>query len=118
MGNDFSQRVWELATLIPEGRVTTYGTIAKMAGAGLMASRSISGILSKAPNQKAIPWHRIVYAGGKVWLPDQVQAKRLKMYKREGIEIDKSGRIKILKTCSSTLVNYKRSFGQLLTINL
>ena len=32
----FSQRVWELALCIPEGRVTTYGTIAKAAGAGPM----------------------------------------------------------------------------------
>ena len=94
MENSFSQRVWELATLIPAGRVTTYGTIAKMAGAGPMASRSISGILSKAPNQKAIPWHRIVYAGGKVWLTNEHEAKRRKMYKREGIEIDEKGRIK------------------------
>lgn len=94
MENSFSQRVWELATLIPEGRVTTYGTIAKMAGGGAMASRSISGILSKAPNQKAIPWHRIVYAGGKVWLPAEHEVKRLAQYKREGIEVDKNGRIK------------------------
>lgn len=94
MENSFSQRVWELATLIPAGRVTTYGTIAKMAGGGAMASRSISSILGKAPNQKAIPWHRIVYAGGKVWLPNEHPTKRLKLYKREGIKVDENGRIK------------------------
>lgn len=94
MENNFSRRVWELATLIPEGRVTTYGTIAKAAGGGAMASRSISNILSKAPNQKTIPWHRIVYAGGKVWLPDEHQTKRLKLYKSESIEVDKNSRIK------------------------
>ena len=31
MEGSFSQRVWELALCIPEGRVTTYGTIAKAA---------------------------------------------------------------------------------------
>lgn len=89
----FSQRVWELALCIPEGRVTTYGTIAKAAGAGPMASRSISGILSKAPNPKTIPWHRIVYAGGKVWMSDEYEAVRKKLYTREGIEVNKRGYI-------------------------
>lgn len=90
----FSLRVYELALSIPPGRVTTYGTLAKLAGGGPMASRSISSILSKAPNQRAIPWHRIVYAGGKVWLDSEHETTRRKMYKKEGIEVDAKGRIK------------------------
>lgn len=95
MSGLFSQRVWELAISIPAGHVTTYGTIAKRAGGGAMAARSISSILSKTPNQKVIPWHRIVYAGGKVWLPADEKAKvaRIKLYRREGIEIGKNGYI-------------------------
>ncbi len=94
MESSFSHRVWELATSIPLGRVTTYGTIAKMAGGGSMASRSISSILSKAPNQRAIPWHRIVYAGGKIWLDAEHEATRRTLYKKEGIEVDQKGKIK------------------------
>ncbi len=94
MYESFSQRVWELAVSIPPGRVTTYGTIAKVAGGGAMASRSITSILSKAPNPRAIPWHRIVYAGGKVWLDSEHAATRLKMYKKEGIVITANGKIK------------------------
>ena len=93
MVREFSQRVWELALSIPEGRVTTYGTIARAAGAGPMASRSISSILAKSPNQGVIPWHRIVYAGGKVWLSPENEAKRHKLYKREGIKVDQHGHI-------------------------
>jgi methylated-DNA-protein-cysteine methyltransferase related protein len=93
MEGTFSQRVWELATSIPPGRITTYGTIAKAAGGGAMASRSISSILSKAPNQKSIPWHRIVYAGGKVWLPNEHEAARLRLYKKEGIKVNERGYI-------------------------
>jgi alkylated DNA nucleotide flippase Atl1 len=93
MKNEFSQRVWELALSIPEGRVTTYGTIARAAGAGPMASRSISSILSKFPNPKAIPWHRIVYAGGKVWLSSEYEAKRRQLYRRESIEVNSRGYI-------------------------
>ena len=93
MKNEFSQRVWELALSIPEGRVTTYGTIARAAGAGPMASRSISSILAKFPNPRVIPWHRIVYASGKVWLSSEHEAERRKLYKREGIEITERGHI-------------------------
>jgi len=90
----FSHIVYELALSIPEGRVTTYGDLARAAGGGAMASRSISGILGKAPNQKAIPWHRIVYAGGKVWFSPETEKKRRSLYKKEGIEVDAKGRIK------------------------
>ncbi len=93
MNGTFSQRVWELALSIPEGRVTTYGALAKAAGGGLMASRSISSILSKSPNPNVIPWHRIVYANGKVWFDPQYEKKRKSLYKREGIKLNKKGYI-------------------------
>ncbi len=93
MAREFSQRVYELALSIPEGRVTTYGAIAKAAGGGSMAARSISSILGKAPNPKTIPWHRIVYAGGKVWMSQEYEKARLKLYKREGIKITAGGYI-------------------------
>lgn len=91
MPGEFSRRVYDLALSIPEGRVTTYGAIAKAAGGGSMAARSISSILSKAPNPKVIPWHRIVYAGGKVWMSPDYEAKRRKLYKREGITLSARG---------------------------
>ncbi len=93
MAGQFSLRVYELALSIPFGRVTTYGALARAAGGPPMASRSIGSILSKAPNQRAIPWHRIVYAGGKVWLDNEHEATRRKMYKKEGIVVDQKGKI-------------------------
>ena len=96
MEPSFSNRVWELATSIPEGRVTTYGILAKAAGGGRsgMAARSITSILSKAPNQKAIPYHRIVYAGGKVWLTPECEEARREIYETEGILVNQNGIIK------------------------
>ena len=93
MAGLFSQRIWELATSIPEGRVTTYGILAKTAGGGGQAARSVSGILSKAPNQGAIPWHRIVYSGGKVWMTDSCEDKRRELYELEGIIVNEKGMI-------------------------
>ncbi|MEY4723333.1 MAG: 6-O-methylguanine methyltransferase, binding domain [Candidatus Parcubacteria bacterium] len=85
----FSERVVAIALSIPAGRVATYGLIARAAGGGGMAAQSITAILGKATERgvKGIPYHRIVYAGGRVWMNPAHRAARLKLYKKEGIVI-------------------------------
>jgi methylated-DNA-protein-cysteine methyltransferase related protein len=92
----FSEKVLECALMIPSGRVTTYGHIARAAGGGGQSARSVTGILAKAyhAGNKNIPFHRIVYAEGKVWISDQYEKKRLALYKKENVEIDVKGKIK------------------------
>ena len=91
----FSERVIKLALEIPKGRVTTYGRIARAAGAGPMASQSITTILGKAYTNgiKNIPFHRIVYSDGSIWINDTYKNKRLALYKKEGIKLDKNNKI-------------------------
>ena len=91
----FKERVVELARSIPPGRVTTYGDLARAAGAGPMASQSITSILSRAYESgvRDIPFHRIVYAGGKIWVNDEYRVQRMKLYKKEGIKIDEKDRV-------------------------
>jgi alkylated DNA nucleotide flippase Atl1 len=92
----FSQRVVQAVTTIPSGRVTTYGRLARACGAGPMASQSITGILAKAHRDKGleIPFHRIVYANGTIWIDDEHRTKRLLLYKKEGIIIEKNNKVK------------------------
>ena len=92
----FSERVIEYALMVPKGRVTTYGHIARAAGGGGQAARSVNQILVKAYREgdKRIPFHRIVYAGGRIWSNDEYRPSRLVTYKKESIEIDKKGFIK------------------------
>ncbi len=92
----FSERVVKCALAIPFGTVTTYGRIAKAAGAGPMASRSITSILGRAQQEgvKNIPFHRIVHADGSVFLTSEYRVKRLKLYTKEGIEMNHKGKIK------------------------
>jgi len=92
----FSERVIKIALSIPEGRVTTYGRIARAAGGGTMASQSITNILGKAWNkgEKNIPFHRIVYADGHIWVDAKHRKERMELYKKEGIELDEKDRIK------------------------
>ena len=90
---EFTKRVWELAEKIPRGRVTTYGILVGMAGGHPMIARMVTTILSKAPNHNLIPFHRIVYSSGKVWLDPKYKTERLKLYKEEGIKLDKNNKI-------------------------
>ena len=91
-----SERVLKIALSIPKGRVTTYGRISRAAGGGGMAAQSITNILGKAYDQgmTTIPFHRIVYADGHIWIDPKHRKKRLALYKQEGIEIDERDRIK------------------------
>lgn len=102
-GDSFSGRVVRLALSIPPGKVTTYGRLARAAGGGGMAARSVTSILAKADvllrtthgqaEGKNIPFHRIVYADGRVWLDERHRVSRMKLYKKEGIVVDARGRI-------------------------
>ncbi len=96
----FSERVLEAALAIPEGRVTTYGRLARACGSGGMAAQSITAILGKASQEKgiAIPFHRIVYADGRIWSSKDKESKRLKLYKEEGIEVTEKGKIRDFTT--------------------
>jgi len=96
MAITFSQRVVKLALSIPRGRVSTYGRISIAAGGGTMASQSITNILGKAydAGQTRIPFHRIVYADGRVWMSPEHRNERLALYTKEKIVLDSNDRIK------------------------
>ena len=91
----FSERVVQAALSIPHGRVTTYGRIARAAGGGALSAQSVTNILGKAYDRGArdIPFHRIVYADGRIWVNSEHYKKRMALYKKEGIKIDKKSRI-------------------------
>ncbi|MFT5360134.1 MAG: methylated-DNA-protein-cysteine methyltransferase-like protein [Candidatus Paceibacteria bacterium] len=93
----FSVKLREIARSIPKGKVTTYGLLARAAGAGGQAARSVSRILANDPNRDSIPFHRIVYSGGKVWTNKDRNKHRVEKLKKEGIPIDEKGRIEMFQ---------------------
>ena len=90
---EFTKNVWKLALQIPSGRVTTYGCLAVVAGGHPMLARMITNILGKSPDVNKIPFHRIVYSDGRVWLSPKIKKERLKLYAKEGIKLDKNNKI-------------------------
>ena len=93
----FTQKVREIAKSIPVGKVVTYGMLAKAAGGGGQAARSVSAVLAKDPEHKKIPFHRIVYSDGRVWCNESCGVGRVKKLKKEGIAIDNKGKIMNLR---------------------
>ncbi|WP_122411547.1 MGMT family protein [Pseudomonas viridiflava] len=53
---------------VPEGKVVSYGQLAELAGLG-KAARWVGRTLSQLPEGSALPWHRVLGAGGRLSLP-------------------------------------------------
>jgi len=60
--DELAQHVYPLVARIPEGRVTTYGMLARRLGAP-NAARTVGWAMRRCP--AGLPWHRVVSASGK-----------------------------------------------------
>ncbi|MFW9998771.1 MAG: MGMT family protein [Candidatus Hodarchaeota archaeon] len=65
--SDFTQRIINIIKRIPEGKVLTYGFIAKLAG-NPRAARQVSWILHSSSKKYDLPWHRVISSKGKISL--------------------------------------------------
>ena len=90
MEDSFYDQVFELVRLIPKGRVSSYGAIAKSLGAGGSA-RMVGYAMSNAGlAQLPVPAHRVVNSSGLLtckfhFSPPQLMEELLR---NEGIEVE------------------------------
>ncbi|MCY2951882.1 MAG: MGMT family protein, partial [Planctomycetota bacterium] len=61
-GMSFNEKVWALTARIPEGKVVTYGDIARELGT--KAYRAVGNALNRNPYAPGVPCHRVVGADG------------------------------------------------------
>lgn len=80
MNELFKQQVWEITKLIPKGRVSSYGAIAKAVGFP-NHSRHVGKAMGGCP--KNVPAHRVISSSGILSVPEF--QKRLEA---EGIEVE------------------------------
>ena len=59
----FFERVYEVVQLVPEGRVTSYGAIAKYLGAS-KSSRMVGWAMSASHGRYEVPAHRVLNRNG------------------------------------------------------
>jgi methylated-DNA-protein-cysteine methyltransferase related protein len=87
---NFFEDVYEVVKLIPKGRVTSYGAIAKYLGTK-MSARMVGWAMNAVHNDKKVPAHRVVnriglLTGKHHFHPPSAMQKRLE---KEGLEIVK-----------------------------
>lgn len=78
-------RVYKLVKKIPRGRVVTYGEVAralKLPGGARTAGRAMAG----CPAGQGVPWHRVLGAGGRLLIREQVAALQRRLLESEGVE--------------------------------
>ncbi|MFF7708178.1 MGMT family protein [Pseudomonas sp. NPDC007930] len=61
------QALYSVLAAVPSGCVVSYGQLAEMAGLG-RAARWVGRTLSQLPEGSALPWHRVIGAGGRISL--------------------------------------------------
>ena len=57
--------IWHVVSMIPDGKVCSYGKVADLAGLPGRA-RYVSKALKSAPNELHLPWHRVINSQGKI----------------------------------------------------
>ncbi|MAD03626.1 MAG: cysteine methyltransferase [Pseudoalteromonas sp.] len=61
--------IYTIICAIPEGKVASYGQVAKLAGYP-NNSRLVGRLLKLMPEGSSIPWHRVVNSQGKISFPE------------------------------------------------
>ena len=77
-------RVWQVVSMIPEGKVATYGQVAALAGMPAHA-RFVGAVLRRLPPGTRLPWHRVVNAGLRSSLGGEGEAEQKRRLASEGV---------------------------------
>jgi len=91
-----NQMIWQVVALIPEGKVATYGQIARICGYPGHA-RYVGTTLKQLPDDSELPWHRVINAKGEIAFPpagDAYQKQKL-LLEKEGVRFQ-GNKIKLL----------------------
>jgi methylated-DNA-protein-cysteine methyltransferase-like protein len=89
MEKNFFQKVIKLIKKVPYGKVTTYGTIATIAGSP-RAARIVGGILNGQTERFDLPWQRIINRDGYLSIKNGlIDSKKLQkqLLEQEGVEV-------------------------------
>lgn len=94
------QKIYMVIRRVPEGKVTTYGQVAKIVGE--CSARWVGfalAALKNAHDGDDVPWHRVINAQGRISLSDLEGGKSFQraLLEQEGIVFEPDGRIDLKK---------------------
>ncbi|SHI19518.1 MGMT family protein [Ferrimonas marina] len=89
------ERIWRTLEQVPKGQVVTYGQLADLAGLPGRA-RLAARALRLAPAERALPWFRVIGAGGRISIPKTSPGyqRQMELLRNDGVEVN-NGRIKL-----------------------
>lgn len=95
---NFRQKVIQIIKKVPYGKVTTYGTVATLAGMP-RGARIVGGILSSCSEKFDLPWQRVINRHGfiSVKSPDHPKQLQKALLEEEGVEVSEDFMIDLLK---------------------
>lgn len=78
--------IWQIVAAIPQGRVATYGQVAKIAGYPSHA-RYVGATLRNLPKNSVLPWYRVINAQGRISFPlgSEAYIKQRSLLESEGV---------------------------------
>jgi methylated-DNA-protein-cysteine methyltransferase-like protein len=87
----FTERIIQVIRAIPEGKVMTYGQIARQAGSP-RAARQVVRILHAMSKKHRLPWHRILNVRGEIAIQDDEGAQLQRfLLEAEGVHVSEDG---------------------------
>ena len=90
MKKNFNNRCYEVLSLIPKGKISTYAEIAKALNS--KAYRAVGNAMAKNPNPISTPCHRVIKSNGVVGGYALGTNKKIDLLRKEGINI-KDGKV-------------------------
>lgn len=100
--DSFFERVYEVVRKIPEGRVTSYGAIAKVLGTARSA-RMVGWAMNASHDREDVPAHRVVNRNGILTGKHHFEGTNLmqQLLESEGIKVE-----------NNQVVNFKEIFWE------
>ena len=90
--------IYDVVKQVPEGRVVTYGQVARLVGRPRNA-RQVGYALAALKGESDVPWHRVINAKGEISArahPDYEDYQRV-LLEDEGVEFGLHGRVLLSK---------------------
>ena len=88
------QRIYGVIRRIPKGRVSTYGSVAKLIGCG---ARQVGYAMAALPDATGVPWYRVVNFRGGISIPGGTGITQRLRLEAEGVGFSQRGTVDLAR---------------------
>ena len=87
--SELRQLILNIVASIPQGKVASYGQVARLCGYSSYA-RYVGTVLKSLPENTKLPWHRVINSRGEIAFPmgSEKHSKQSSLLSKEGINFE------------------------------